>query len=340
MFRAALKFALTVLVGLARVESRMFPPGWLLARGRFVVRALYRLLPGMRAPLQENARHVLGPLSTPAERDHLGRRVLENFSRFFVETLTAPACFPAPEEFLRRIVGAEHGEAALARGRGVIAVTLHMGNFELGAMVFARLHQPLAVVYRRDPFGVVESVRRSKRSAHGVEEIDTERSPFFGVRVLDVLRRGGFALVAADRGFDHPGGEPFPFFDGQARFLTWPARLSIASGAPLLPCFVVREADGRYSLRIEAPLFPEGEQRESARELMGRLVPVFEDYVRRYPDQWLILHRYWEPASALERGERHGISAQVDDLGVVGEREAQVVLGDGRVALEAAHLQS
>lgn len=295
MKRFFLKLVMNAMVLFARLEARVMPVSWLLSMGRCSARLMVQWLPGVRRGLFDNARHLLGPGSTHWQRRRLAIAVLTSFSRFFVELLTAPKLYPSSEELFSRLEGEEHAQAALALGKGVIGVSLHMGNFELGPAVLTERFEDIAIVYRPDPFGLVEGMRsraRGKGEAR-IEEITTG-SPLFGVKVLNVLRRGGWAFVAGDIGFpDERAGEWFPFLDGEARFLTWPARTSLASGAPLLPCFVVYDARaGGYRVQIEPAIYPE--EVGGVEEAMRRLVAVYEEYVRRYPDQWLILHRYWK----------------------------------------------
>lgn len=280
-----------------RIQVFLLPISFLFWSGRVGVRVMYRLAPGMRHALLDNAAHILGAESTPAEREALARGVLTNFSRFFVELISAPKTYPDAETFFSGEHGKEHGLAAHGQGKGVIGITLHMGNFELGSMMLAGLFDPVAIVYHPDPYGVVESLRSRKRRDHKVEEIATDGS-FFTVPVRNVLRRGGFALVAGDVGFAHQKGEVYPFLDGHARFLTWPARMALSTGAPILPCFVVRGEDGSYVPIMEPAIDPA--EAGDVETLMKQLIGVYEEYVRRYPDQWLILHRYWEQPGAGE----------------------------------------
>ncbi|MGE0708745.1 MAG: lysophospholipid acyltransferase family protein [Planctomycetota bacterium] len=296
----------------ARIEAAVLPTEWLYSMGRASARTLFLWVPAIRRGLLRNARRLLGPGASQRELERHSVRVLEGFSRFFVELLTAPDTYPSQEEFLQRIEGMQRAIDCYRRGKGVIGISLHMGNMELGPMLLEGLIEPAAIVYRKDPFGLVEQMRSRARRTHGLEEIDTG-SRLFGVRVLEVLRRGGFAFLLGDLGFEDTAGPPrgrvYPFLGGRARFLIWPARLALASGAPLLPCFVLRDRRGRYHARIEAPIEPEG----TVDEVMLRLVAVYERYVRAYPDQWLILHSYWEEdeagASGTEEREPEGSAA-------------------------------
>ena len=275
----------------ARLEALVLPASWLYGMGRYSARKIMRHAGGIRDGVKANGRRLLGPETSDDELHAFGVRVLTNFSKFFVKLLRSPKDYPTSERLLETMQGREHGEHVLGLGRGAICVTLHLGNYELGTLLAERF-QPAAVVYRPDPYHLVEKLRSRTRDLVEVGEITTDR-PMFGVQVLDLLRRGGSAFVAGDIGFEGEAvGAEFPFLDGRARFHDWPARLSIASGAPILPCFVPFEGeDAEERIHLEEPILPE--DAGDADEIMRRLVAVFERYVRRYPDQWLILHDYW-----------------------------------------------
>ena len=193
---------------------------------------------------------------------------------------------------LERIRGYDAAERAKDRGRGVIGVTLHMGNYELGAQVLPELVSPVAIAYNRDPWGLFEKLRSRARRASQVEEIPINGSPFFTVEGRNVLKRKGLLLAAADRGLPTERGPYYTFLGAKARFLDWPARLSFATGAPLLPCAVVLRPDEGYTIELAEPIDPADFADPQA--LMQRAVESLEDFVRRFPEQWLILHRYWD----------------------------------------------
>ena len=199
---------------------------------------------------------------------------------------------PGAETLLERIRGYDAAERAKDRGRGVIGVTLHMGNYELGAQVLPELVSPVAIAYNRDPWGLFEKLRSRARRASQVEEIPINGSPFFTVEGRNVLKRKGLLLAAADRGLPTERGPYYTFLGAKARFLDWPARLSFATGAPLLPCAVVLRPDEGYTIELAEPIDPADFADPQA--LMQRAVESLEDFVRRFPEQWLILHRYWD----------------------------------------------
>ncbi|MBI4617650.1 MAG: lysophospholipid acyltransferase family protein, partial [Planctomycetes bacterium] len=299
---------------LAGAFAAALSPSWLLALGRLGALALYAAMPDLAAALRDNARRILGPGSSRPARGALARGVLASFARFALEVVLSSR---RPQERVECPGAKEHFERARAAGKGIVCATLHMGNYEVGPVFLAGLERaratadrdrddaratpdkvrPLAILYSGDPVPSFERARSRFRGVPGLEEIAIDRTPFFGVRVLSILRQGGLVLLAGDIGDPKlEMGElaRVPFFGEPAPFPIWPARLSIASGAPILPSFCVR-AGGGYRLEVEPPIFPGAF--EDPRELLARLVAVFEEKVRRYPDQWLVIHRYWRDPS-------------------------------------------
>jgi Kdo2-lipid IVA lauroyltransferase/acyltransferase len=276
-----------------RVLTFLLPVAALLWWARVSSGVIYRFLGPVRRAHRHNARYLL-PDADPAARQAMGKAVFQSFARFFVEMLTAHRRPVAGEEgyAMEHMRGGEHWEAARALGKGVIALTLHMGNYELGARLVARLHPRVAVVFNRDPIGIFEQLRSRHRTTQGIEEIVIDDSPLFGVSAMRVLREDGVVVACADQGFPHERGRSYDFLGGRAPFIPWPARVALATGAPLLPSVVVRDETGNYTVEMASPVLPR--PGVDADQLMQELVCAFEPFVRRYPDQWLIIHRYWE----------------------------------------------
>jgi KDO2-lipid IV(A) lauroyltransferase len=273
---------------LAVVAGRLLPPRWLLALARACSGAVYILFPGTRANLLSNAGRILGEQSVRAERARLAKEVLASFSRFIMEWV-APRSIGSPQAIFERTRGKGHFEAAVEAGRGVIGLTLHMGNYELPSRELAALGRRVSVVFSRERIGFLEELRSRARLARALEEIAIDDSPFFAIEVLARLRRGEIVLIAGDQ-VGAAASERFPFLHGEAPFSLWPARLSQASGAPILPAFCLHGPEG-YRLEIEPPIFPPPER--SAREITAEVVKVLERYVKAYPGQWLMVHDFW-----------------------------------------------
>jgi lauroyl/myristoyl acyltransferase len=281
--------------------ARILPRRTLLAVAATSSRAIFRLFPGVRANLLANAGRVLGPDSSDRERADLGRAMLESFARFLAELLAPERNAPA-QDLHRDTRGREHFDAAIAAGKGVIAMTLHMGNYEVASTELASLWPNVAIVYNTDPIALVEWLRSRRRRAKRLGEIVINDSRFFAIEVLQRLREGGIILLAGDQVAARDG-ERFPFLHGTASFSLWPARLSLASGAPILPAFNVRRPDGTYELRLEKPVFPAADR--DPKELMAELLRVFDAYLREHAGQWLMIRKFWldDAAKGAASGE-------------------------------------
>ncbi len=286
--RAAL-FVARPFFALAFVVARVLPRRSALSVARACARGAFYLFPGVRSNLLSNAAHLLGAESSAHDRRKLAKGVLESFSRFIMEWVS-PRCGPASGELFTRALGKEHLLAALESGSGAIAVTVHMGNYELPARELAAVRDDVAIVFERERVGFLEAARSKRRRDVQLDEIVVDSSPFFSLEIAARLRRGGIVLLAAD----HVAREPsvtLPFFNSPARLSLWPARLSIASRAPLVPAVCVLNGSDEYVLSVQPPIRP---QTHSSAEAMTReLAGVLERFIAAAPDQWLMVHRFW-----------------------------------------------
>lgn len=278
------------------LASKVLSRSALLGLGRIGSRAVFMLFPGVRANLLSNAAHILGPDSTSGQRRALARETLESFSRFILEWV-APSCAPPGEQIFDTAEGKEHFLSVLEKGKGVIAMTLHMGNYELPARELAALTRGVAIAFNRERIGFLEMIRSRHRRAKHLEEIVIDRSRYFAIDALRRLEEGGVVLLAGDQ-VGPPDGVKLPFLHGEACFSRWPARLAQTSGAPIVPAFCVRttgdDGDDRYRLEIAAPITPR--DGEAPEDLTRRVVAVLENHLSRHAGQWLMVHRFWESA--------------------------------------------
>lgn len=181
-----------------------------------------------------------------------------------------------------------------ARGRGVIVVTGHIGNWELLAATLKRIGFDGAVVgleKYRDP-GAEWLI--SMRRAYGVETIPQHTSPRALVRVLQDGRLLG---LLCDLEVRRLAGEFLPFFGTPALTMTAPAALARARKTPLVPvrCVLPHEGATRYSLRVDPPLELDTSlpRKEATAELMVRVNLVFEGWIREHPAQWAWHQHRW-----------------------------------------------
>ena len=187
-------------------------------------------------------------------------------------------------------------EQALERGKGLIFVTAHLGNWELITHVIGAHGYKGGVIGRRiyyEPFNrVLERIRRLS----GAVIIYRDESPR---SVLQILRKNQVIGMLPDQDVDNIEGIFIPFFGKDAYTLTAPAKFAYASGAPILPVFMVREGL-RYRLVADELLWSnhQNEREKEIERLTTAWSQVFESMIRRYPEQWVWMHRRWKTQPA------------------------------------------
>ena len=200
-----------------------------------------------------------------------------------------------------RFEGVEALDTALARGRGAIAVTGHVGNWELLAAWAAAIGYPITVVVRRVNDLRFHSLIVRFRAAAGVEVLVRD-DPRFVAAVGDALRRNRVVAMLIDQ--DTRGAGVFvPFFGRPAHTPPGAALLALRARVPVVTAFIERRPEGGHLVRV-APVpaeLPRG--REGVRELTARLTAAIEAQIRRSPAEWVWWHERWrkQPSAAAMR---------------------------------------
>lgn len=186
---------------------------------------------------------------------------------------------------------------ALAAGTGAILVSPHLGNWELGGVGLADLGYPVNVLTFREPDERFNSERERMRAERGIRFIYVDRddsSPLAIIEAVNALRRNEVLAILGDRD-GSSNTVRMNFFGRPTNIPAGAAYLALASGAPVIPVFVVLE-QGRYATIMEEPIFfkgGRGEHADTIRTGMEKLLAVFERYIRAYPDQWYNYYDFW-----------------------------------------------
>ncbi len=296
------------LIAAGRRGLAALPPSLAFGAADLAARAAFRLLGRERARMEEHLRLAF-PERTPAEREAIAREAFRHFGRAFVEATRLPELSTAELERMVRLHDPEGMLDRLAAGGGpAIAVTAHLGNWELAAAYVARRGIRLRVVATRFRDPRVDGLLVSLRAASGVETIHRDE----GARpVLKALRDGCLLGLLIDQDTDVDG--CFVDFFGRPAFTTrGPGVLHLATGAPVFTLFCVRGGDGRYDLTVEPPLPAapsglKGAEKEAATvRVVAEASRRIEAAIRRHPTQWVWWHRRWktQPPGAGARAAR------------------------------------
>jgi len=261
------------------------------ALGVVISTIAFPILSRQRRALEANLRNVF-PAMRSAELRKLAWRNWLNLTKAWVDFFKIPRMDRGKLGSLLVPVGLEHLDRAAAAGRGVIVVGIHMGSWELAAASWVAAHGEIGVMVEQiEPRRLFDHVAR-RRSRMGIRVIPLSRT---GVRdIMRLLKERRLVVLAMDRDILHTG-RPFRFFGRPASFPTGPVEIALKTGAPLLPAFVIRDAEDRYVAIGEPPLFlrPTEDHDADVRGAMERLLATFERYITQYPDQWHVLEPIW-----------------------------------------------
>ncbi len=193
--------------------------------------------------------------------------------------------------------GMENLQAALAGGRGVILVTAHLGNWELGALVLATDQVPMTIVTAEEPSSGLTEWRKKYRERLGIGTITVGADKFAFVGMMAALRKNECLAMLVDRP-PAGSGAPVTLFGQATEFSSGPALLQHHTGAAIVPAYVVQMGRAEYRAFIEPAL-----ETAAASDAAGavatntqKIATRFEAVIRRYPDQWFNFVPIW-PAS-------------------------------------------
>ena len=192
--------------------------------------------------------------------------------------------------------------------------------------MLAQVKQPIHVVLVPDIFPGVEQERRRLHARCGVTEIRVDRSIVPTLSVLRALSVTTASWPCRATATSTTPASRVPFFGREAFFPRGPLRVAMASGATVLPAFIVRLPDGRYRAIVEEPL-RDRDRRATAtrrsRRNLRRYVAILERYVREYPEQWYCFYPFWDDPSreGPQRRPFRALSAAAHEERVVVLRE-------------------
>ncbi len=223
----------------------------------------------------------------------LARANFVHYGLLLVEILRLRTIIGGDLEREVRFVGMEHVEAARELGKGVLVLTAHLGNYDLLAVAVTCAGYPVSFISKQVKNKQIEHFWMQERAAAGLKILTRRDSPR---ELLKALKHNELLGVILDQ-HAHSNGVWVEFFGRQASTLNILASLARSSGAPVVPMFTRRLADGTHL--IEAlPAIP-FEERESRDETLAhntqRYTAVIEQAVRATPEQWTWIHKRWKP---------------------------------------------
>jgi KDO2-lipid IV(A) lauroyltransferase len=207
------------------------------------------------------------------------------------------------DSLLESLTGWEHFEAARARGRGVLLVTVHLGNWEFGAPWLTRRNVKLQVITQAEPDPRLTELRQAARARWGVDTLPLGENPFGAVEIIRRLEANNAVALLMDR--------PPPATATTVKLFGRPfgasisaAELARASGCVLLPVCMPRNSRGYVVETLPEIPYERAALRnpEARSELTQRILAAFEPVIRTHATQWYHFVPVW-PAGGMTNDE-------------------------------------
>ena len=254
---------------------------------------VYRVFGRLRRVGRRNLEMALPDLSAAA-REEILRGVYRHLGWQLVEFCRMPRYTPENTRGWLRTEGLEHYLAARDRGKGVLVVTGHLGAWELSSFYHSLMGHPMGMVIRRLDNRRLDAFVNGIRCLHGNSVLHKDD---FGRGLLTAMHAGGTVGILMDTNMTPPQGAFVEFFGMQACTATGLAHVARKTGAAVLPGFMLWEpAERCYVLHFGAEIKIPSTEDVATDILAGTQLctSVIEGWIRRYPDQWLWIHRRWK----------------------------------------------
>lgn len=260
--------------------------------GAFIGRLVFRILQKERKKTLEHLKFAYDAEKTDKEIEDIALRLFSNLGKNAVEWISYPKL--TKEWFDKHVVfhNRERIFEAHKKGRGVIVLASHFGNWELLAASLNHIGCYGELIVRKI---YIEGLNRffvKMREHTGNSVTYRDESP---KKVLRILRNGGYIGVLADQDVASVEGVFVDFFGKPAYTPAAPVKLAMKTDAALMPMFLVRNGD-KFDFFVEPPI-KLGMTGDLERDVLVNTAiwtGVLERYIRKYPDHWVWMHRRWK----------------------------------------------
>jgi KDO2-lipid IV(A) lauroyltransferase len=275
------------------LSMQVAPRGLSESLGVLYARVLDRAIPRLR-----RTAHVNLAFAYPERNEAWRERLIDGVFASIGRMISAFAKFPQIDRSnvgdWIRYEGFEHYETAMARGKGLLFATAHLGNWELSAFAHALMAAPMNVVVRPLDNPIVDGIVEQRRAMSG-NTLLSKRD--FARSILQALKKNQAVGILMDQNTAAENGAFVPFFGKPACTNTTFAKLAARSGAAVIPGFAVWDAsERRYVLRFYPAVDISGDEVEDT----ARIAAAIEAAIRENPEQWLWIHRRWKTQPAGE----------------------------------------
>lgn len=283
--------ALFILKSLAFIIGHL-PLGVSFFLGNVLGSLAYRLDTKRRNIALENIERAYGSAISRERAEEIAKKSLICLATMFFEFLRMPWLKKDDLNKYFECEGMENLQNALSRKKGVIMLAAHLGNWEYIGAFFGLSGYALDVVVRDADSPLFDEFIRWARTRCGNIMVSKNRAMR---RLMKRLNENGIAIVLLDQNVAQTEGVFVDFFGAPACTNKGPALLASATGAAVVPAFILRNGRGhKVIIKPEIPIAGTGDKERDAIENTRRFTKAIEDMIRQRPEEWFWVHRRWK----------------------------------------------
>lgn len=291
-----------ILVKLTGYIVRNIPRRVGLYIGAFLGSLVYCFVKKRREMALKNLKMALGKEKNERELRRIAKKSFQNMGKMLIEFLNIPKYDPESLKKLVKIEGMGHFQDAMAKGKGVIGVSWHFGNWELIFQAISSQNYPSAAIVQPFKHPEMEETVTRYREKYGGHII---KRRFATRETFKLLRDGYFVIFMSDQNA-REAGVFVNLFGIPASSPRGPIVFALRTGATILHVVDIRQEDDSHIVKISEPVNLEisGDLEGDIRQNTAKLNGMLENIVRQYPEQWLWMHNRWKTRPP---GESHKI---------------------------------
>ena len=241
--------------------------------------------------IADDVRRAFGDSMTPREIDLLVTHSYQNLGQSIMEFFRSPNMSIDDIRAWTTMEDTRYLDAALAKGKGVLILASHLGNWELCGMGLAVHGYPITAIARPQADDGITEMLTEVRQKHGMKII-----PMSDIRgALRVLKNNELLGILADTNANNPGAF-VDFFGYPAATFTGTAFFAMRTGAPIIPCFSRRMPDLKHHIYFcpPVPVSRTGDERRDLLITTMRCQQVIMNEIRQRPAEWFWLVQRWK----------------------------------------------
>ena len=281
----------------ATLLAQRLPLKYLYFFGEVVGRVGFYLMRRRKQIAYNNLKLAFGASKTKREYLEITKTIFRDTVKNGLEAAKIVYAGPNLIKELVSIEGREHLDKALGQGKGVVAISAHMGNFLILGSRLASEGYPFSLIIRNPRDGILANTLSDMRGKLGMESIPDQPRKRCVAKSLAALKKNGILYLQLDQNASSQD-LWVDFFGWLVPTFRGPVVFSMRTGAPLIPMFMIRDASNHHKLIIKPPLklATTEDKEKDILQNTAKITKLIESYIIQYPDQWWWFHRRWKKA--------------------------------------------